>query len=677
MDKIDIILPICSVNVDIKQCIESIRESEPAETYNLIVIYTPQLKKFVDFQRERFDASDVQFLLYHGENQYYALANEAIRRTDNDVVILDACLVPTKNWLQKLRACAYNDEITATVTPFCNHGYICSVPEFLVKNRLPLKTVPIGRIAELVEKASRREYPEIPTAVGYCMYIKRTILNEIGLFESKTCGNGLGEDKEFSWRASQFGYKHALCDDTFLLCDPDSFPEAYKKSGVINKKAQELYSVFTERLNLFIAANPLENIQNGIKLHLLLQNGKNNILFQLHYGFEPENESHVGGTQDHVKTIIYGIENTYNCFLFFRDRQNYVLNAYIEDELVSLKFPIKEKIEKMTFTIPRISELFRSILSEFSIRLVHVHHTIYLTFDLIYQAHALGIPVILTLHDYYGICPSYNLLSHENRVCIDLQNAEYCKTCLEKRFKYSVNILPRWRAKVDEAFSMCQLLITPSKSTRDIYIRFYPHIADKIRVVPHGIDKIPVTTTNDLDISENMNVAFIGYVSQLKGSDLQYRMVTDKNDYGFRWFFFGIVLEMRFYDIQDENVYIHGIYARDELIDLLNKNHINLVCLLSNWHETFCLVLSEVMKAGIPVLASKVGALAERVEESGCGWLIPVDAKEKQVLELIDYIHHHPEEYQDKVENIKNCPIRDNDDMASEYLQIYQSYMGL
>ena len=107
----------------------------------------------------------------------------------------------------------------------------------------------------------------------------------------------------------------------------------------------------------------------------------------------------------------------------------------------------------------------------------------------------------------------------------------------------------------------------------------------------------------------------------------------------------GIVDDYRFFNIPSDNVIVHGRYDREELIDLLYSNNINLVCLLSISPESYCLVLSEIMEAGIPVLASDIGALTERVVEADCGWLIPVDATSNQVLDLIHYIYDHPQEY--------------------------------
>ena len=48
----------------------------------------------------------------------------------------------------------------------------------------------------------------------------------------------------------------------------------------------------------------------------------------------------------------------------------------------------------------------------------------------------------------------------------------------------------------------------------------------------------------------------------------------------------------------------------------------HLVGLLSIWPETFSHTLTEAWAAGIPVLASGLGALGERVRAHGGGWVL-------------------------------------------------------
>ena len=60
-------------------------------------------------------------------------------------------------------------------------------------------------------------FPDIPTAHGFCMYIKREAIDDLGLFDEETFGKGYGEENDFSYRCLQAGYRHLLCDNTYIL----------------------------------------------------------------------------------------------------------------------------------------------------------------------------------------------------------------------------------------------------------------------------------------------------------------------------------------------------------------------------------------------------------------------------------------------------------------------------
>ncbi|EQD51719.1 family 2 glycosyl transferase, partial [mine drainage metagenome] len=136
--------------------------------------------------------------------------------TKKDVILLNTDTVVTPGWARKMRACAYSDDRIATVTPFTNNGRMCSVPEFLGNNEIP-EGFTVETFAECVENASSNCYPELVTAVGFCMYIRRSVIDEIGYFDDINFEMGYGEEVDFSFRATCKGYKNVLCDNTFVF----------------------------------------------------------------------------------------------------------------------------------------------------------------------------------------------------------------------------------------------------------------------------------------------------------------------------------------------------------------------------------------------------------------------------------------------------------------------------
>ena len=142
-------------------------------------------------------------------------ANRALRYSTRDVVLLNSDTQVTSGWLGRLRAAAYSDPKVATVTPFSNNATICSLPRFLDENAIPAGYT-IDSFGALVTRVSRREYPRLPTGVGFCLYVKRSVLDEVGLFD-EAFGLGYGEEVDLCLRAARRGYVHVLDDSTFIF----------------------------------------------------------------------------------------------------------------------------------------------------------------------------------------------------------------------------------------------------------------------------------------------------------------------------------------------------------------------------------------------------------------------------------------------------------------------------
>jgi GT2 family glycosyltransferase len=110
---------------------------------------------------------------------------------------------------------AYLDRRIGTVTPFSNNATICSYPRFCADNPLP-GDWSVAALDALFSRCNRGELADIPTAVGFCMYIRRDCLNEVGGFDERHFGKGYGEENDFSMRAKALGWRHALSADVFV-----------------------------------------------------------------------------------------------------------------------------------------------------------------------------------------------------------------------------------------------------------------------------------------------------------------------------------------------------------------------------------------------------------------------------------------------------------------------------
>lgn len=149
-----------------------------------------------------------------------------------DVVVLNSDCVVAAGWLEGLRRAAYSDALVATASALTNHGTILSVPE---RNR-PQASIPqnqsLAHAAGAVLTQSLRIYPQLPTAIGHCMYVRRHALDLVGDFDL-AFSPGYGEEVDFSQRCLLHGMTHVAADDVFVLHHAGgSFAEDGERSPV-------------------------------------------------------------------------------------------------------------------------------------------------------------------------------------------------------------------------------------------------------------------------------------------------------------------------------------------------------------------------------------------------------------------------------------------------------------
>ena len=216
MNTIDVIIPIYNAFEDVARCIDSVRRHSPTDCRIVLIDdCSPDERIAALFAALEVEADTRIVLLKNTSNMgFVGTVNRGMSLSRHDVVLLNSDTIVTAHWLEKLQRCANSDRLIGTITPFSNNAEICSFPVFCQNNSLD--GVDIDALNRAIEEAAIPAYPDIPTAVGFCMYIRRQLLDTIGLFDAETFGLGYGEENDFCMRAMNAGYRNVLCDDTFI-----------------------------------------------------------------------------------------------------------------------------------------------------------------------------------------------------------------------------------------------------------------------------------------------------------------------------------------------------------------------------------------------------------------------------------------------------------------------------
>lgn len=271
---LDVIVPIYNAYEDLEKCFYSLVKHQ--DIYRIFLIddcsTDERVKELFDRIKEFKSGS---FIIVENKNNmgYLKTANKAMSMTENDIILINSDTIVTCGWAGKMRDCAYSDKNIATVTPFTNNGGICSFPEINQGNDIP-EGLTLDRFAKHIENSSERRYPEIPSAVGFCFFIKRGVINEIGYFDEVNFENGYGEEDDFSMRAARKGYKNVLCDDTYIYhkgCSSFS-----NRRGRLMKKNHRVlarrYPDYFPALDKFIDERPFKEFHEKIMVNMAENN---------------------------------------------------------------------------------------------------------------------------------------------------------------------------------------------------------------------------------------------------------------------------------------------------------------------------------------------------------------------------------------------------------------------
>ena len=462
---VDIIIPVYNAFEDLEICLKSVKRHTNLKKHRVILIND--------------NSSDERIRMEQSE--------------DHDVILLNSDTVVTKDWVEKILICAYSENEIGTVTPVSNNATLCSVPNFCEENSLP-EYLNIDKAAEIVEKCSFCDYPQITVAHGFCMFVKREVIRKIGKFDAETFGRGYGEENDFCNRAEQAGYMHVMCDNTYIYHSGTKSFMSKEKEKYIQEHdqiLQERYPVQMHNNAVHCRDNPNKYIGDNIRTFFAVKNGKKNVLYVLHSDFSVGKNDNIGGTQFHVRDLKDGLKDDYNIFVVARNLDMLCLTAYIGDRHYSFDFYIGKPDEFIRDSNRVLRKVFDNILEAFEIDLIHVHHTIGLSFDIFYLAQEKSIPIILTAHDFYYLCPTIKLLSKTGKTCCNKISSESCRKCLRDvcGIIEDYDYMKEWRKRICKIFDICKKIILPSKSAEKLYFEAFPEYKDKYQVLEHGVRK--------------------------------------------------------------------------------------------------------------------------------------------------------------------------------------------
>lgn len=688
-DTVTIIVPVYNALEEVITCLDSlVRNTQGADRIIIIDDCSPDPDVWPELARFEKEHS----LLYCMRNKrnmgYTATVNKGMQMVEGDVILINSDIVVTKNWLAKMREAAVSRENVATVTPLSNAAGAFSLPENNINNPIP-EGMTIEQMARLVEDESSRIRPVVPTGNGFCMYIRREAIDAVGLFDEEGFPRGYGEENDFCQRAIREGFVNIIDDATFIYHKRTaSFKES--KDAILTESArliQQRWPGYRKDVSEWLSNDPLTPFREHLKSiiagtqkiqlqHLSFQERTLKILYVNH----PWN----GGMLLTNRDLLKYVSRLHCCYLLVTDLTGWKLYHWCDGQAnlqKKYKFIDKWQIDK-PLSGERLAAL-KDICRHISPDLVHIRHMIANHPDIIKVFKSFHLPVIISFHDFYTLCPTIHLIDSSLDYCEGFCRAPK-KQCQADAYWFEHipplegQFVQRWRDTVASALALGDAYVVTSSTTREVMQKHYSFFEDaKVHIIEHGRDmRLYPWVSHPPSNNEPVRLLFFGSLGRNKGVKLIKDMLEMNDRRGIKLDIHILgKADLRFNPANYENCTYHGSYQREELPGLLAKLNPSLALVPSIWPETFCHILTEAWAAGVPVLGSNLGAVGERISRMGGGWALdPRDAA--AWVDKIVEIARSPVEYEDMRNQIRKMSFKSTADMAKDYIGLYYEVLA-
>jgi GT2 family glycosyltransferase len=218
----EVIICVHNALPEVRRCLESVAR-HTAPRHSVIIVddgSDPACHdELVQFARHR-----PRTALIHNDVAlgYTKAANEGLRRSRAGfVVLLNSDTIVTSSWLERLMECASSDATIGMVGPLSNAAGYQSVPEGVTEDGIfVVNSLPPGwdpeQVAGVVAAVSARAFPRVGFLNGFCIGIKRAVVDQIGHFDDELFPEAYGEETDYCLRAIEAGFSLAVADHAYV-----------------------------------------------------------------------------------------------------------------------------------------------------------------------------------------------------------------------------------------------------------------------------------------------------------------------------------------------------------------------------------------------------------------------------------------------------------------------------
>ncbi len=601
MPIVDIIVPVYRAAEAARRCLESVLAAPNRTPFEIVVVNDaspePELARLVRDLAQRRRITLVEQSTQQG---FGAAINRGLAvHRDRDVVLLHSDAEVANDWLDRLSAHALERD-TGMIAPMTSSYGVGNYPLPNAANPLPAGHT-VASLDRLFARANDGESAGLPAVDGPCVYVRRDCLATVGAFDGAPLGSDYAVITDFSLRAASEGFRHHLAGDVFVgHLGHASFGA---QADMLRERAlhalERLYPGYAVRRAEVIEHDPARPFARRVDLLRLAQSTKPVLVFVSHrWG---------GGIRRHMHDLAALIgERAIPLFL-----------EPAVDDTVKLYWPRAGESFAAYYRLPLDLQRLATTLRTIRAARIHFHHVHQLPRSVLELPAAAGLPYDCTLHDYYSICPQYHLVTEHGRYCGEPDVAG-CTACLAKRPAQWGLDITSWRGAFERLLRGADRLIAPSGDVAQRIGRYYPGLA--VAVWPHPEPPPPppprvvrVVILGSLSPEKGLHVAAAcAHDARERRLPMTFRVLGSTTEPVMQWPYTPLS--------------IHGQYEDADLARLLAAEKADVVWFPAQVPETYSYTLSVALSSGLPIVASALGALPERLAQQARASTVPWDA---------------------------------------------------
>jgi len=302
--------------------------------------------------------------------------------------------------------------------------------------------------------------------------------------------------------------------------------------------------------------------------------------------------------------------------------------------------------------------------------IIHSGHLMRIA-DMIESVRLANIPYVITLTDFWLICPKVILVNSQNNLCPGPEKGSICnESCKDIDNKY---IISRLR-KAESILNNAKMVIAPSAFLASIFQNEFPDL--NIKVISHGLNYKKLIKNNKVyKKGEKITFCYAGSLNPHKGVHIilnAFKKIKNDNIYLDIYGSGDNEYEKYLKNISngDKRIKFRGVFTDNQIGEVFNK--IDILIVPSLWYETYSLVLHEALACGIPVFASNVGVMKEKIKHNINGLTFTI-GDEDSLKRIMQETVSNPEIINEWKANVGRIYIPSIEQEAYEYEILYKN----